>query len=320
MKGRHNLAFLIISLFLAAIPALSVLAAEKLKFSTAIRTAAHTAMPPIAAEEKGFWKAQGLEVEWVPFTAGADMARAIAGGAVNVGLYSATGLVPAVSRGVPVFIVADLQINNDFFLWVRPDSPLRSPGDLKGAKVGVPALGDVAHAYGLAISRALGMEKDIKFVGSGGMTASFAALKTGALDGAIQTQFATAPLKYKGEVRALVSVRDYLPKDWMDNLIFSRRDFAAKEPETVRRVVKAILQATDFIMKSREWAIERMKALLGHSEESAQGTYELLKYGSDGKINKKGLENVRKFMIEYGVVPKEKAPPLEQLYTEEFTG
>jgi len=53
-------------------------AVEKLNFGTATKTSPHYALPMVAAEEKGFWKEQGLEVEGIPFSSAGAMFRAIA--------------------------------------------------------------------------------------------------------------------------------------------------------------------------------------------------------------------------------------------------
>jgi len=42
-------------------------AADKLRFATTVKTHPILVMPVLAAEEKGFWKQNGLEAEWVPF-------------------------------------------------------------------------------------------------------------------------------------------------------------------------------------------------------------------------------------------------------------
>jgi ABC-type nitrate/sulfonate/bicarbonate transport system substrate-binding protein len=60
-------------------------AAEKVKIGTALSTHAVFVMPMLAAAEKGFWKQQGLDAEWLPFRGGAAMAQAAAGKAIHMG-------------------------------------------------------------------------------------------------------------------------------------------------------------------------------------------------------------------------------------------
>ena len=124
----------------------------------------------------------------------------------------------------------------------------------------------------------------------------------------------------KGEVRDLVRVDDYRPKEWASHVVTARSDFAKKEPDTVKRVVRSILQATEFIGKNRDWSTGKVKLLFGFSDEAAKQIYERFHFTRDGKIGKKALENLRAYLIQYGIVSGEKIPTVEELYTEEFVG
>ena len=65
-------------------------------------------------------------------------------------------------------------------LWVRADSPIREPKDLrKGALVGVLSMGGFDHALGRMLLKAMGMERDVRFVGLGGVLPTMAALLRG---------------------------------------------------------------------------------------------------------------------------------------------
>lgn len=306
------------SLAFFALTSVKAWAADKLNFGTPIKGSALYDLPSTAAEEKGFWKQNGLEVQWVPFEAGAALHRAVAAGSVNIGMTGPLSIIQAVGAGVPEVIVADMQAREDMYFWVRSDSKIKSPKDLKGARVGVSRFGGVAHAYGRMVAKLLGLEKDIKFVAIGGRAQQIAALKTGIDDAEIFSLIAFAPLKVSGEVREVVVVRDYLPKEWTDVAVFARRDLAEKSPELVRRAVKAIVQAGDYVVKNPDWAKEKMRTALGHPPEVARLVYSELQYGKDGKISRAGLENIVNFLIEYGIVPKDKMPPLDKLYTTAF--
>lgn len=295
------------------------LAAEKLRFATALKRSPLYILPALAAEEKGFWKEQGLETTWVAFDAGAAMHRAVAAEHIDIGLSATLSVIQAVERGIPEIIVADMQALEDFLVWVRTDSPIKAPKDLKGARMAVSRLGGASHAYARFVVKALGMEKDIKIVAAGGVAENLASLRAGAVDASMNSPFEFLGLKLRGVVRDLLAVRGYLPKEWIDVVLFSRKEVAEKRPELVKRGVKAVLQSGDFVMRNRPWAIEKMVAHSGYSEDVARLTYdEALRYGADGKIDKKGMENVVNFLIEYGIIARDKTPPMEQLYTQKF--
>jgi hypothetical protein len=60
-----------------------------------------------------------------------------------------------------------------------------------------------------------------------------------------------------------------------------------------------------------------MKEMQRYSQPVADFLYPHLRFSTSGKIEKKGLENVRAFAIKHRLVPPS-APPVEQLYTNRY--
>lgn len=290
---------------------------QKLRFASAIKENPAYYLTVLAAEEKGFWKENGLEVTWVPFIAATPMHRAAAAKEVLIGLDTAIGITQVASRGVPVAIVSDLDRAEGFILWVMAKSPVREPKELKG-RIGVIALGAAGHAYAQVAAKSLGIEKQVRFVGAGGVPSMVAALKAGSLDATVTSFFNLMDLKFKGEVRDLFSMDDYLPKPWTGRIVWAHKEFQKSSPDTVRRTVKAILQATRFWKGDSSWAVAKIMAQGAMAEGPARAIYEIMRPSEDGKIDKKALENVIGLLIEYGLVAKEKALAIEELYTGEF--
>ena len=321
MKGKcKNSLFLYLTLAAILLTSVSsTLAAEKIKIGTALVTHPVFALPMVAAEEKGFWKQQALQVEWVPLRGGAALVRAQAAAAVQMGVDGVVGAVRGMARGVPIIIVSHLGVPDKFGIWVRSNSPVRNPRDLRGKKIDVLRLGGSAHAFGKAVSQALGIEREVSFMGSGGIRNMLAGLKTGAVDSLLGTFFAVGPLWGKGEAREILKVEDYLPKPWPNRVVTSRKDFLARRPQDVGKMVKAILGATDFIMRNKGWTMAKLQSVSRYTPKVAAAIYPMLKFSPDGRMNKQALSNVRKFLIDFRVIKPENAPPVEQLYTNRFT-
>src|SRR3990172_2440063 len=112
-------------LVLSLIAAGSSLAAEKMRMGTALKGVPAYELPMATAEERGFWKEQKLEVEWVPFVGGGPLYRAMAAGHIEFGLSQIGSFVEAASGGVPGVIVADFQSDDPFLIWVRADSRIK---------------------------------------------------------------------------------------------------------------------------------------------------------------------------------------------------
>lgn len=300
---------------------LPALAADKVRIASSVKVSPRYYLTPMAAEEKGFWKQNGLEVEFIYMAGGGPFARALAAGALDLGFSIAVADIHAASAGIPLVIVAELDRTDDFFVWVRTDGRVRRPADLKGAAFGINNFGGIQHAYARMLAKALGIERDMKIVATGGIAETMAALKTGVIDALVLTLTTMIELKIKGEVRELVAMTDYLPKDWFSHSVVARREFLKSNPDGVRRSLKAIFLAVDFIKKNPAWTVEKMRKENAFSEKAARQIYDLLapNLAQTARVNKKGLEGVKNFLIEYAIVPKDKAPNIDDISTEEFT-
>ena len=321
MRNPRRYRWLILFGFVLAIHLLGLgdgLAAEKVRYGTSIKFFPKFYLPPLAAEKTGAWKNLGLDVQWVAFRGGAAHFAAVAAKKIDTGAAASIDQVHSGSRGVPIIAVAQLaEGKSDFRLWVRGDSRYKKPADFRGAKIGVTRAGGAEYAFGQVLLKALGLSKDVKMVGTGSTAASMAALKAGSVNGLVLTMFRVANLREKGEVRQLASVDDYLPDPWLPWVVYARKDFAAAKPSAVTRIIKGILSSARYIKDHPDWAKARMIEMQRYSPAVADFLYPHLRFSTSGRIEKKGLENVRTFAIKFGLVPAT-APPIEQMYTNRY--
>jgi ABC-type nitrate/sulfonate/bicarbonate transport system substrate-binding protein len=318
MNGRGFLYGLVIAIMLPMLN-YQVADAQKVRIAPCVRSNPSYTLPFYAAEEKNLWSKNGIEGEWVPMRAGAAMARAMAAGALDAGICAPLGAIRAIARGVPEVIVADLQSPQDWGIFVLANSRIKGKAALKGTKIGISRMGGSAHAYGIAVAKALGMEKDIKWVAAGGAREEIAALKAGAHDGIIFSYYGMGMLMFKGEVRDVLRIHDYLPKEWMDLGLFARIEFADKSPDSLKKTLKGLFEANGFVMDNADWTVEKLKKEYKYSEGLARRIHkDVLRYGREPKLNLKAVANVRAFMIDAGILAKDKAPPLNKLATTEF--
>lgn len=308
---------LMVSLALAGLVS-SALALEKLPFGAAFKGSPRYDLLSWVAENKGFWKGQGLEVEWVPFVGGGRLYRAVAAGRINMGVSAAASFFNAAAKGVPVILVGDLTEPEFFSFWVRADGPIKGPKDLRGTKIGTARRGSAPHVLGLYVAKKLGMEKEMKIVAVGGFRERIAALKTGVIDGFIQTTQPVVNFLARGELRSVLDTKDYLPKDWIGFPLFARRQFAQEQPATVTKVTRALLAAGRFMMDNPDWTRKKMQEMMGYSPEGAVIAQREFNISPTGLVDRKAVEATVNFFLENKVISKEKLPPLDELYTNRF--
>jgi NitT/TauT family transport system substrate-binding protein len=123
----------------------------------------HEVAPVHLGVEKGFFEAEGLDVEVQTVQGGAEIVPQVMSGDVQIGFSSTSSLLSAAATGLPLEIVAPARGAGDDAegaVMVPRDSPIRGYRDLAGRTVAVNALENVVD---LTLSAALerrGVDRD----------------------------------------------------------------------------------------------------------------------------------------------------------------
>lgn len=294
------------------------LALEKLKFGTPGRMVTTAYLPMLAAEEKGLWEKHGLAVEWVPFRGTTALTQALAGGAVKIGADAAIAIIPAMARGLSAIFVAEIGANQAGF-FVLAESPVRDPRGFKGLKIGVSSIGGVSYQRARYALVALALDKEVRFVGVGGIPEGMAALKARSVDVTFTDVAAYVSLILKGEVRVVAELGQLVTEEWPETSVMAMKDLVRERPESVGRVVKALAETTNFLRTNPTWAIQRIRTHAGFPQEAAEFAYRVIQFKGDITINPRAMENLRRALIQFGMVTEKDTPPVAELYTNQFT-
>lgn len=310
----------VFGLVLTALSVGAVHAQEKINYGTAIKFSPMYYLPVLAAQEKGIFQKNGLDVTWVPSQSGPDLQRNLAIGAVQIGSSNAGTDIPAIAKGVPSIIVANLQPTDDFAVWVSTNSRFQKPEDLKGAKIGVSQIGGAEHAYGRLVARSLGLENQIQFVSTGGVQQSVAVLTTGGIDGVVLSPNQMMDLFLQGRVKPLVPLSKYEKQPWLSYTVVASKAFVAKEPETVKKILASLWEADRFILSAdgKPWTLGKLKDVGHYSDAAAEKLYALLNLSTDGKFQKAAVQNVVDFMVDYDLLKAGDVSSIDALYTDQF--
>jgi NitT/TauT family transport system substrate-binding protein len=204
------------------------------------------------AQERGYFKEQGLTVEFNEFKGGSDSLKALVGGNVEfiAGAYEHTLYLQA--KGENITSIA-LQ-NNSFGVVVGLTKELaakyKSPKDLAGMKMGVTAPGSSsALALSLLLSK-VGLTDDaLSIIGVGAGSQAIATMKAGRLDGQANFDPVITRMVLDGD---LVPVVDTRTKKGLDDLyggpfagsaISTTPDFIKNNPKTVQAFANGMVKA-----------------------------------------------------------------------------
>ncbi|WP_373083923.1 ABC transporter substrate-binding protein [Sneathiella sp.] len=224
-------------------------AADKITVG-ALRFTSHA--PSFVAFERGYFKDQGLDVEFKFFQAAQPMAVAIASGDVDFGVTAISGaLINLADKGAIKVIGGALQeepgIEGQIILASKAayDAGLTSPDKLKGHSFGITQAGSSFHYMAHKIAEKEGFDSgDIKLVPLQKVGAVIGALKSGQIDSwAIVPHIAKALLK-SPEVVQIGMIADYIP-DYQVTTIFTSTENAETKPDLTKRFLKAFAMGAD---------------------------------------------------------------------------
>lgn len=220
----------------------------------------------------GFFKEQGVEVEFGTAAGSGATIQLLGAGQVDMGYVSMELLMLAKAKNpqLPVTAVYLHDRGNIYELIVPVDSPITKVEDIKGKKIGVANLasGGVPFTKSLAKSVGLDPEKDIELlpVGNGGQ--ALVALTSGRVHALSLFRAQHALLETLGQKFR------YFQRESPSAIIAVNSNFLKSNEEAVVKVLRGVAQATAFAEANPNAAVNEFLKLFGKpqglSEEEAR--------------------------------------------------
>ncbi|MBI4737063.1 MAG: ABC transporter substrate-binding protein [candidate division NC10 bacterium] len=227
-----------------------------------------------AAQEFGWFKAQGLDFEFVPGAGGGEALKHVLAGNADFAFTNVEPILFGVEQGAQVQVVYNVYPKNVFNVVSLKSRNITRPQDLKGKRIGVYSMASGTRHNLLVILHSVGSrESDVEVVATGVL--NFGPLMEGRVDAtaATDTGLWAAQQKGLGEV-SVIWARDYL--DIPTDVFAVRAETAQKRPDFVRRFLRAY-------RKGSQW-------MLDHPEKAAELA---VKHAIDGQDVKRNLEIIR---------------------------
>ncbi len=170
-------AAIVLAALILLAPAAATAQTTKLRVAICARTISMGVGSPFAVAMKmGWFKQEGLDIEVVPLPGSTDCVKAVATGEVPVSLPSVEPLANGRPQGVKAKIYYTAYQTNGYGLAVPADSPIQSPGELRGKTIGVTSLASAGVVVARAQVAAAGLDpaRDVQIVvaGEGAQTAA----------------------------------------------------------------------------------------------------------------------------------------------------
>jgi ABC-type nitrate/sulfonate/bicarbonate transport system substrate-binding protein len=262
----HRLGSYLALVWIALNPALSFSATSKLLVSAPSKSL--TWFPAALAQEKGFFKDEGLDVDFVIMNPRLALQAVISG---DVAYTTALGsTIRAAVRGLPLRVVLTICEKPHFALIARPG--LTAVEQLKGKILGISSFGASSDTMARAVLNKykLTPNQDVKILAVGGGLNRLAALKSGAIDATLIEAPYNIMLEQEGFSRMLF-VGDIVPSPIAGFGTTVER--IQKQAGEIRRLVRATLRAIQFAKSNREESVKSIAKWTGMEIPLAQGSY-----------------------------------------------
>lgn len=221
----------------------------------------------LAEPDKGFFKAEKIELGYISGTGGGSALTNMLSGAADVAFTDPSSLYQALSRGEDLVAIYNIYPQNVFNVVVPVGRGITTTADLKGKTIGVYSLNSGTRQNLLFLLHKAGLnESDVNIQVTGLL--NFAPVIQGQVDAtaATDTGLYVGKLKGLGDV-TVINVADSLnvPSD----LFVVTRGYYEKNKSVLRRFLKAYRNSTQWMIDNPEDAakIAVTRAINGRDEK-----------------------------------------------------
>lgn len=261
MKRRHLLAASVATGTVCALPGLAqAQALEKPKLTIAVGGKNLLYYLPLTiAEQRGYFKAEGLDVTIVDFAGGAQALRAVVGGSADVvsGAFEHTVNMQSKGQRLRAFVLQGRAPQIVLGLNPKTMGGYKTPADLKGKKIGVTAPGSSTNVMvNFFLAKAGLKPSDVSIIGVGATQGAVAALRSGQIDAISNLDPVITLLQRSGDLKIVSDTRVVAEADKVFGgpmpaaCLYAPQTFIDKHPQTVQALANAMVRADKWIQSA----------------------------------------------------------------------
>ncbi|HWO41230.1 MAG TPA: ABC transporter substrate-binding protein [Candidatus Eisenbacteria bacterium] len=264
------------ALFLSALLAFQPVSAQD-KIRLGLSSVSATNGSVWVAEEKGFFKKHGADVEVIVIGGGgARVVSSLVAGDLQFSVGGGEGSVRSQLRGADTVIVASTMNKGLQRLLARPE--IKSHQDLKGKRIGITNFGSAGHLVLVLMLKKWGLRPDqTQILQVGSSPAMLASLDKGGIDAAVLT----LPTFFVAEEKGYRVIGDPAHMDivYLQNTLESTRPYLRKNREQAVKFMKGYIEGIAYFKKNKRESMEILrKKLRIQSEQERDNRYLEMSY------------------------------------------
>lgn len=285
------------------------------------------------AQGEGWFKEQGLNVQFTKFESGPNLIQAVASGTIDVYNAGFAPLLVARSRGQDVRVVAATVVEElgiaaapslaPFFEGKKVNekaAALKAFREKNGrpAKFATQPLGSGPHTSLVYwLQEVIKADKADYEVVELGIDATQRAILTGAVEGGSIREPALSIVRKQNPKIALIADGAEIFPNFPGVVLAVTGDFATKHPEAVKKLIRLTVRATHFLEKNPEKSVPHLGEAFGKGLLSDEILLASLKspqtrFVADPNRITKSAAAIQDFQVKIGVLKK--ADPVEPLF------
>jgi NitT/TauT family transport system substrate-binding protein len=258
------------------------------------------------AQAKGIYTKYGLDVEQVHSTGGAAAVAAIVSNSVDIGYVNGFTTIIGYTQGLPLEVLSNVQatamppLPNAQGIWVKADSPFKSPTELKGKKIGVNEIAGINMIVTQAWLKRRGVDPaTVKFV-----ALPFPDLIPAVVSGTIDATSSptTRAMGFGHQIRSIADPFVDAGSKVLIAMYVANRDWVAKNPKTAQAFHDAVREAIADVNKpaNHDAAIDVEAA--GCKGDAAQ-LRNLPDNANESAVDMGAFHRMAQFLIDQKILP-----------------
>ncbi len=272
-------------------------------------------LAPYVAQDMGYFKEVGLDVDFKTFEGGVGALRGMVSGGLDVAGTSADPLFAAVAQGVAVHAIGTYAPKLSVVMVSTPD--VKTVADLKGKKIGIQEVGGFSDVMNQLLLQSAGLKPgDVSNV-TVTTAGRVAALVSGQLNAhVLHADQYYAALKQKPDLVTLAKMWEVAPK-WWYSCFAATDEQVKKNPELYIDFMTAVIKAQRFMYNNRDKTIEIGIKYTKLDPEAVTKGYDDLAKGGIWSVNdgmpKDFIQYTIDKKVELGSLTADKKPTYEQI-------
>lgn len=288
-----------------------------------------------AAEDRGFWKEQGLDVamQMIP---GVGAFNAVVSGSADFSVSSGAALTRAAAHGQRMLAIANMIDKPVWSIVIQkdiadaahfdPNAPLAERAKiLAGRRIGIDAVNSVVHAYLRVIAKAGGLDPDSITVAPLQPADTLAAFARHALDGFVGGTPWPQEVLQQGTAVVVASPTQGDPS-WIapngSGVIVTRPEFCQQHRSVCMKLGHGLLEGAKFIHDQPAEALALMKKHFAKIDPAVvERSFHVVQLGTPvpPSMTAEVLRNSERLNLEAGLMkPDEQLKSYDGLFTSEF--